>query len=80
MNKIDPFVLDSITVYNQDVLNLYSQWPSPNVIVSDGVVELWGWADSEEERTAIILAVENTPGVKSVESNITVTVPYMPSL
>ena len=36
MNKIDPFVLDSITVYNQDVLNLYSQWPSPNVIVSDG--------------------------------------------
>jgi predicted transcriptional regulator len=42
----------------------------PNVFVNDGVVELWGWVDSEEERKAVLLAVENIAGVRSVEAHL----------
>ena len=37
-----------------------------NVIVDNGVVHLWGIIQSEEERKAMIVAAENTPGVKQV--------------
>ena len=39
---------------------------SPNVIVSDGVIELWGYVDSVEEREAIIILVEGIDGVTKV--------------
>lgn len=42
----------------------------PNVFVNDGAVELWGWADSEEERKAVVLAVENIAGVRSVDAHL----------
>jgi CBS domain-containing protein len=41
-----------------------------NVIVTNGVVELWGLVESEEERRAIRVAVENVPGVRSVKDNL----------
>ena len=41
-----------------------------NVIVSQGVVQLWGLVDSQEQKTAAQVAAENTPGVKSVENNL----------
>jgi CBS domain-containing protein len=41
-----------------------------NVIVSNGVVELWGLVESEEERRAMRVAVENVPGVVSIKDNL----------
>lgn len=40
-----------------------------NVIVEDGVVELWGWVDSEAERKALVLAASEVSGVKKVEDH-----------
>jgi CBS domain-containing protein len=41
-----------------------------NVIVQDGVVHLWGFIDSPEQRQARIVAAENTAGVRSVEDHM----------
>lgn len=41
-----------------------------NVTVKDGVVDLWGITRSDAEKTAIRVAAETTPGVKSVNDNL----------
>ena len=41
-----------------------------NVIVTDGVVELWGIVNSTTEKKAAEVSAENVPGVKSVENNL----------
>lgn len=41
-----------------------------NVIVTDGVVQLWGLVESQEEKMAVQVAAENTPGVKKIENNL----------
>lgn len=41
-----------------------------NVIVRNGVVELWGLVDSDEARRAIRVATENVPGVTAVKDNL----------
>lgn len=41
-----------------------------NVIVNAGVVELWGEVDSAEEKRAILLATENTPGVQETRDHV----------
>ena len=41
-----------------------------NVTVSDGIVDLWGVADSDSERKAIKVAAESTPGVRAVNDNL----------
>ncbi|MCE8016046.1 CBS domain-containing protein [Halomonas sp. MCCC 1A17488] len=41
-----------------------------NVIVTEGVVQVWGLVESQEEKMAVQVAAENTPGVKSVENNL----------
>lgn len=41
-----------------------------NVIVTEGAVQVWGLVESQEEKMAVQVAVENTPGVKSVENNL----------
>ncbi len=43
-----------------------------NVTVSDGVVDLWGLAESKAERKAIKVAAETTPGVRTVNDNMVV--------
>lgn len=43
-----------------------------NIIVKDGVVELWGFADFPAVRDAIRVAAEVTPGVRLVSNNLTV--------
>ena len=43
---------------------------SLNVMVADGVVELWGWVDSEAERKALLLAVEEIAGVRAVNDHL----------
>ena len=42
---------------------------SSNVIVSGGVVHLWGFVGSEGERAAARVAAENVPGVRAVEDH-----------
>ena len=41
-----------------------------NVIVRAGMVELWGEVGSAEEKRAIFLATENTPGVQEIRDHI----------
>ena len=41
-----------------------------NVVVQDGVVDLWGTITDERERRALIVAAENTPGVKEVRDHV----------
>ena len=43
-----------------------------NIIVKDGVVELWGFVDSPAARDAIRVAAEVTPGVRQVSNNLTI--------
>lgn len=40
-----------------------------NVVVSDGVVHLWGLLGSDEDRRALRVLAENVPGVKDVEDH-----------
>jgi CBS domain-containing protein len=42
-----------------------------NLAVQDGVVELWGAVDSDEQRQALRVLVEGVPGVREVEDNVT---------
>lgn len=65
--------VDDATLQADVVTRLRSQpwWPSDiNVIVRDGNVELWGVVDSAVERDAIRVAVEETPGVRSIANNL----------
>lgn len=41
-----------------------------NVVVSDGVVHLWGAAESEETRRACRVAAESVAGVRAVENHM----------
>jgi CBS domain-containing protein len=41
-----------------------------NLAVSDGVVELWGAVDSEEQHRALTVLVEGVPGVRKVVDQI----------
>jgi CBS domain-containing protein len=48
-------------------------WSRPaliNVIVQDGMVELWGVVDSQTEKKAVRVAAEVTPGVRAVNDNL----------
>jgi CBS domain-containing protein len=41
-----------------------------NIVVKNGVAELWGTITDERERQACIVAVENVPGVKAVHDHL----------
>lgn len=41
-----------------------------NIVVEDGVVHLWGWVPPGAERQALVVAAQNTPGVKAVEDHL----------
>ena len=41
-----------------------------NVIVQDGVVELWGMVGSDAERNAIRVAAETMPAVRAVNDHL----------
>jgi CBS domain-containing protein len=49
------------------------------VVVSDGIVHLWGIVGSENERRALRIAAENTPGVRGVEDH-TEFAPALPAM
>jgi CBS domain-containing protein len=43
-----------------------------NIVVTDGIVHLWGFVRSEDERRAIKVAAENAPGVKGVRDHLNI--------
>ena len=48
-------------------------WTRPNeinVIVTDGVIHMWGIVESDEIRDAVRVAAENVPGARGVESHV----------
>jgi CBS-domain-containing membrane protein len=47
-----------------------------NVTVANGVVDLWGTISDEQERRAIAVVAENTPGVKQVKDHLVYVEPY----
>ncbi|HEY4174453.1 MAG TPA: CBS domain-containing protein [Rhodopila sp.] len=47
-----------------------------NVTVADATADVWGTITNEEERHAIHVAVENTPGVKAVHDHLVYIEPY----
>ncbi|MGQ9371436.1 CBS domain-containing protein [Azospirillum sp. A39] len=47
-----------------------------NVVVSDGVAHLWGMSDSDAERHALKIAVEEVPGVVRVVDHLTLMRPW----
>ena len=57
------------TVLDELRSQLWTTIASNNVVVADGVVNLWGQVSSEEERRALRAAAENVPGVKRVEDH-----------
>jgi CBS-domain-containing membrane protein len=44
--------------------------PMANVVVRNGVVELWGTITDERERQALIVAAENVAGVRTVHDHL----------
>ena len=42
-----------------------------NIVVNDGVAHLWGLIQSDEQRRALTVAVENIGGVRAVEDHLT---------
>jgi osmotically-inducible protein OsmY len=40
------------------------------VVVSEGVVHLWGIVGSEDERRALRIAAENIPGIRGIEDHM----------
>jgi CBS domain-containing protein len=63
-------------IRDQLLAHLQNQaWARPwllNVIVKDGVVDLWGVARSEAERKAIRIAAEAIPGARAVNDNLVI--------
>jgi CBS domain-containing protein len=61
------------TIRNQLLAELRGQkWADASegrVVVSDGVVHLWGIVGSEDERRALRIAAENTPGIRGIEDH-----------
>lgn len=41
-----------------------------NVVVTNGVIHLWGLTDSAEQQKALVVAAENVPGVVGVENHM----------
>jgi CBS domain-containing protein len=63
---------DDATIREQILAECGKQsWaPMANVVVRNGVVELWGTITDERERQALIVASENVAGVKAVHDHL----------
>jgi len=63
---------DDATIREQIMAECAKQpWaPHVNVVVRDGVAELWGVITDERERQAFIVAAENVPGIKAVRDHL----------
>lgn len=70
--EAQPAAAEDSTIRDRVLAALAGQnWaPHVNVVVKNGVVELWGVITDERERQAVIVAAENTAGVKDVHDHL----------
>jgi CBS domain-containing protein len=54
----------------QAVLDRETWAPRVSVVVKNGVAELWGVITDDRERKAVVVAVENVPGVERVHDHL----------
>jgi CBS-domain-containing membrane protein len=80
VRNTEPLATDDRTIRTAilDALEAQSWAPMTtlNVTVAEGVVELWGTITNDEERRAIRVVAENTPGVKAVNDHLVYIEPY----
>jgi CBS domain-containing protein len=57
-------------IWDQIKAQSWLQTSYVNLAVKDGVVELWGAVDSDDQRRALRILVEGVPGVKRVEGDV----------
>jgi CBS domain-containing protein len=69
---LKPATGDDATIREQIIAECAKQrWaPHINVVVRDGVVELWGVITDDRARDAFIVAAENISGVKDVQDHL----------
>jgi osmotically-inducible protein OsmY len=65
-------VLRKVIVSNLRKLPWTAAMATVDVIVDHGVVSLWGVVRNEEEKNAIRVAAEGTPGVQAVNDHLRV--------
>jgi len=69
-----PAAADDAAIRRQLLAEIEKQEWAPaataNVVVRDGVVELWGMIVDERQRDALKVAAENIPGVKAVKDHL----------
>jgi CBS domain-containing protein len=72
--KAPPTAKDDSTIRDRLLEEIKKEQWAPaamtNVVVSDGVVELWGVIVDERQRDALKVAAENIPGVKAVKDHL----------
>ena len=70
--EVKPGASDDAVLRRQilDEFNKQPWAPGINVVVRDGVAELWGVIMDERERQAFIVAAENVPGVNAVHDHL----------
>jgi predicted transcriptional regulator len=69
-----PASLDDKTIRERILAELDKEKWAPvrmiNVVVRNGVVDIWGTITDERKRQALIVAAENVPGVKRVNDHV----------
>jgi CBS domain-containing protein len=69
-----PAAVDDQTIRNQILDTMREEELATigyvNVVVTDGIVHLWGMVGSAAERAALRVAAESTPGVRAVEDHL----------
>ena len=72
--KAEPTALDDAGIREHMLAEMKREQWAPvamtNVVVRDGVVELWGVIIDERQREALKVAAENIPGVKAVKDHL----------
>ena len=73
--EVGPPARDDATIRNWLMADLekrnWAPLPLLNIVVRNGIVELWGTIMDERQRQAIVVAAENIPGVKGVRDHLT---------
>ncbi|MCZ7659249.1 MAG: BON domain-containing protein [Xanthobacteraceae bacterium] len=72
---VEPIVKADDRAIREEVMRKleHAPWSRPwnlNIVVQDGVVDLWGAVATPEEKDAVRVAVETTSGVVAVKDNL----------
>jgi CBS domain-containing protein len=80
VRDVEPVAKDDVSIRTAILDSLEKQSWAPtttlNVTVAKGVADVWGTITNEEERHAIHVVVENTPGITAVHDHLVYIEPY----